>query len=657
MKEKRLAFFKFTVLVMVILEIYSIIELAKFGTRPYIIFAVAMTIICVMFILQLIIAQDNMHKFVAELDSNISLTEKESLYSFPVSSVITDENYKIVWCNKFFTDNIKISTDPFGAELSDIFTVDIEELERNNTVSAFCDEKVYTITSEKSLNNLKILCFQDISEYHNLQEVYRLTRPYVVIITVDNYEDLMQNLKESDKSRVVGEMEKLFEDFISSTNGFLKKVSQNTFFAVIEEQYLSLIIEEKFKILDTARKIKVDDRLNLTLSIGVGYGASTLAESEVFAKQSLDMALGRGGDQAAVKTDTGFRFYGGVSKGIEKQSRIKTRIIANALQEFIHNSSDVYIMGHKFGDLDSIGAAVGLAASIATMGKPVKVVVDPEKNLAKPIIDRIKANNEGDMFIDEKTALEKFSGESLLIIVDTHNPDIIESPLLYAKAKGKLVVIDHHRKTVNFIDNAVIFHHEPYASSACEMVTEIIQYFQNTSKIQPYHADALLAGITLDTKNFVMKTGVRTFEAAAFLRKNGADTVIVKSMFSGSMTAYKQRAKLVASAEIYNHCAIAVAEKNTENLRIVAPQASDELLNIVDVDASFVIYEYNGCVSVSARSFGTINVQLIMERLGGGGHQTMAATQIHGKPSSEVKEMLFSAIDEYIESCQLFLNN
>ncbi len=638
---------------MIILEMYSVIELAKQGTRPYILFAIAMVVICIAFIMQIIMANDNMHKFVAELNDDISLTEKESLYSFPVASAIIDENYKIIWCNKFFSENIVCHTEPFGAEISDIFMIDTDELERNNSAPAFCEGKSYMVTSEKSRNNLTVLCFQDISDYCNLQETYRITRPSVMIITIDNYEDLLQNSKESDKARVIGEIEKLFEEFISATNGFLKKVSKSMFFAVIEEQHLAYIIEERFKILDNARKIKVDERLNLTLSIGVGHGASTLAESEIFAKQALDMALGRGGDQAAVKTEAGFKFYGGVSKGIEKQSRIKTRIIATALQELIQNSSDVFIMGHRFGDLDSIGAAVGLAASIATMGKTAKVVVHPEKNLAKPIIERISQSGEKDMFISEETAVEKFDGRSLLIIVDTHNPDIIESNALYSKAKNNLVVIDHHRKTVNFIDNAVIFHHEPYASSACEMVTEIIQYFQNTSKIQPHHADALLAGITLDTKNFVMKTGVRTFEAAAFLRKNGADTIIVKSMFASSMESYKQRAELVSSAEIHKRCAIAVTENNSESMRITAPQASDELLNITDVDASFVIYGYNDCISVSARSLGAMNVQVIMEKLGGGGHQTMAATQIKGKSFAEVKNMLISAIDEYIENCQI----
>lgn len=646
MKEKNLILFKATVFAMILLEIYSVIELIKTHKSSYTLFFIAVIIVSIAFILQLVNAGDNVHKFVAKLDNDIDLTERESLYSFPAASVITDENNRIVWCNKYFLENV-VSSDPFGLNISEIFRFDMQELKNNNCVCAEYDGKKYNISCETKCQPLTVLCFQDITDYCLLQDRYKLTRPSVMIIMIDNYDDLFQNLKESDKARAVGDIEKLFEEFIASTNGFIRKSNKDLFVAVIEEQHLSQIIEQRFRILDNARKIKVSERLYLTLSIGVGHGASTLAESELYAKQALDMALGRGGDQAAVKTDSGFKFYGGVSKGIEKQSRIKTRIIATALQELISSSSDVLLMGHRFGDLDSIGAATGLAASIHNMGKSARVIADAETTLAKQIISRITEAGEGDMFIDEKTALEVIDNDTLLIIVDTHNKSIIESPAVYNKAKH-IVVIDHHRKTVNFIDNAVIFHHEPYASSACEMVTEIIQYFKNAGQIQPHHADALLAGITLDTKNFVVKTGVRTFEAAAFLRKCGADTIIVKSMFSGTMEAYKQKSDIVSSAEIYRRCAVAVAEKENPDVRITAPQASDELLNIKDVDASFVIYRCNGQTCISARSFGAMNVQVIMEMLGGGGHQTMAATQLSCDDYDKVKQMLKEAVDKYI---------
>lgn len=646
MKAKKFILLKITIFLMLLLEIFSTIALVQAGNSSYAFFFIAIIIVSVLFIIQLISANENIHKFIAEVNSDIQMTEKEGLYSFPVASMIVDEENKIIWCNKCFSENIMNEEEIFGNNINNLFDIDFSEFSRKSSVSAEFNGHTYMITRETSCKPLSLFCFQDITDYHKLQEKYKNTRQSVIIITVDNYEDLLQNSKESDKAHILGDIEKLFEEFISETNGFIKKISNNTFIAVIEQQFLSKIIEERFKILDNARKIKIDERINLTLSIGVGYDCDSLAESEIFAKQALDMALGRGGDQAAVKSDAGFQFYGGVSKGIEKQSRTKTRIIANALQELIHNSSEILIMGHRFGDLDSIGAASGLADTITDMGKSVKIVVDPVKNLALPIINRITEFGDGEIFIDEQTALGIIRDTTLLIVVDTHNKSLLESPALYEKAK-QVVVIDHHRKNINFIDNAVIFHNEPYASSTCEIVTEIIQYFQNIGKLQPHYADALFSGITLDTKNFVMKTGVRTFEAAAFLRKCGADTVAVKSMFSSSMEAYQQRSALVSSAEIYNSCAIAVSEDNAANMRVIAPQASDELLNITGVDASFVIYKSGNDMCISARSLGAVNVQIIMEKLGGGGHQTMAATQLSGKSAEEAKQMLTAAIDEY----------
>lgn len=632
---------------MIILEIFSTIALIKTENTKYSLLLIPTIVVSVLLVIQIISAQENIYKFVAQLNSDIKITERQGFYCFPVATLIVDNANKVIWCNKKFNDDILPESEAFGNSINDLFDTDYSKFDSESPFTIEYNEKVYQITKENSCYPLTLYCFQDITDYNSLREVYEKTRQSVVIITIDNYEELLQNSKESDKARVLGDIEKMFEDFISETNGFIRKVSNNTFIAVIEQQFLSKIIEERFKILDNSRKIKIDERINLTLSIGVGFGCNSLAESEAFAKQALDMALGRGGDQAAVKSNAGFQFYGGISKGVEKQSRTKTRVIANALQELIHNSSEVLIMGHRFGDLDSIGAAAGLVNSITEMGKVAKIVVDPEKNLAAPIIERISEFGDGDIFIEEEEALEIISDDTLLIIVDTHNKSLVESIKLYEEAE-KIVVIDHHRKNINFIDNAVIFHNEPYASSCCEIVTEIIQYFQNIGKLKPHYADALFSGITLDTKNFVMKTGVRTFEAAAFLRKCGADTIVVKSMFSNTIESYKLKAEIVSAAEIYECCAIATAEGNSSDLRIIAPQASDELLNITGVNASFVIYESNNNMCISARSLGAVNVQIIMEKLGGGGHHTMAATQLSDKTAEEAKEMLIAAIDEYI---------
>ena len=404
------------------------------------------------------------------------------------------------------------------------------------------------------------------------------------------------------------------------------------------------MIRGKFRILDDARTITVGERYAITLSIGVGHGASTLEESEAFAKQALDMALGRGGDQVALKTENGYKFFGGVSKGVEKKSRAKTRIIANAMQELIHTCDRVMIMGHRYGDLDSIGSAIGLAGAILQGGKPAHVVVDRQTTLAEVLIDRMEAEDIH-LTIDVPTALTQMTEQTLLIVVDTHSKDFVESVDLYQNAR-QVVVIDHHRKIVNFIDNAVIFYHEPYASSAAELVTELLQHFRNTEHLNPAYADVLLAGIMLDTKNFVMRTGVRTFEAAAYLRKMGADTIAVRQFFSSSIETYQHRAHLVSQAELYHHCAIAVADEVFNDIKLVAPQAADELLGIRSVAASFVLYSLNGEVNISARSMGSMNVQVVMEKLGGGGHQTMAATQIPDITVAEAKQQLLQVLAE-----------
>ncbi|MDE7099553.1 MAG: DHH family phosphoesterase, partial [Ruminococcus sp.] len=490
--------------------------------------------------------------------------------------------------------------------------------------------------------------FHDETEYFNLKKECEESHPNVVILTIDTYDEIMQNAKESEKAHASVEIEQLIEQFMNSTNGFVKKISSNTFYAVIEQRHLNEKIRDKFRILDLARNIKIAGKYPLTFSIGIGQGAKTLAESEKIARQCLDMALGRGGDQAVIKSENGYHFFGGVSKGVEKMSRTKTRIIANAMQDIIMNSDKIFIMGHRFGDLDSVGASCGMAGALKLIGKPVHIVVDKTTNLAVNLIERVESQTENDLFITPQIALDSLGDNDLLIIVDIHNTDCLESYELYDNMKKSVVIIDHHRRAVRSIENSVIFYHEPYASSASEMVTELIQYFRfvDDEKLPVYYAEALLAGIMLDTKSFVMRTGVRTFEAAAFLKKLGADTVAVKLLFSNSFEAYKDRSQIVSSAKIHKNCAIATADFKCDDIRIVAPQAADELLNITNVDASFVIYKTGNTINISARSLGAVNVQVIMELLGGGGHQTMAATQLKDKSINEAFNLLVDAVDK-----------
>ena len=619
-----------------------------------IVFTILSLLISILIALNVKSLKRNMYSFFAEVNRKTSKIETCALYDYPSPLVIINKKNIIVWYNKNFHKFFKHHSELFGQNLDELLHTNINSLRKShhNTIDVKLDNKIYkifTVAYGDYKTDLSMICFEDITELQNITKLYEQSKPVVMSVSIDNFEDIFQNSKESDKAHIQAIVEQLLEEYLSKSDCIISRISHDKYTIVIKQQYVLKMMENKFDILDKAREIVTADKTNLTLSIGIGLDYNSLAESEQSAKQALDMALGRGGDQCAVKTsDGGFQFFGGVSKGIEKHSKIKSRIIATAIQELVSNYDNVYVMGHRFGDLDSIGSAVGLADAFSQMGKHAYVVTDFERTLAKPLIDYVTHQAQENIFISVSDALSMFkNNNSCLVIVDTHNKDIIESKDLYEVA-DQIIVVDHHRKSVNFIDNAVIFHHEPFASSASEMVTELIQYFKIPNKISPYTADALLSGIMLDTKNFVMKTGVRTFEAAAFLKKNGADTIAVKTLFSNSINSYKARANIVASAEIYRCCAIAEITETVENIMIVAPQSADELLNITGVDASFVIFKTVDCIQISARSFGKMNVQIVMEKLGGGGHQTMSATQIRDKSMKEVYLMLISAIDSVL---------
>lgn len=590
-------------------------------------------------------------QYYARIDDELEAKMHMSVHNFPMSAVIIDSAGRIVWTNGKFTEEFPECCE-YGKELSDITDIPAADFFTDDGVTITYKDSVYKVFArvpdEEEAKELTLLFFKNITDITALETEKKLSQPVVILFMVDGYEELISGCLESEKAHVSVQIDKLLEDFAGQTTGVLRKNASDRFIAVIEERHLQEILRNKVEILDKAREIFVNDRLNVTMSIGIGRTGKTLKESEQFARQALEMALGRGGDQAAVKTVNGFEFYGGVSKGVERHTKVKTRIIANSLLELVDNADKIFIMGHNYSDLDSVGSSVGLTCAIRNLGKSAWAVCDYNTSLAKVLIDRFPhVDGEEPLFREPADAIEELTDNSLLIICDTHNPLIIESKELYEKAK-KVVVIDHHRKMVNYIDNAVIFHHEPYASSASEMVTELIQYFGEAGKLRAVQAECLLAGIMLDTKNFVMKTGVRTFEAAAVLRKMGADTITVKKMFSSSIDSYKRKTQIVAEAEIYRKCAIAPCDFYADDLRIVAPQAADELLTIKNVDASFVLYKtMSNEISISARSMGNLNVQLIMEALGGGGHQTMAGAQLKNETLSEALEVLKKSIDDY----------
>lgn len=594
-------------------------------------------------------------QYSALITEEIKSENKMSLYSLPMGVVITDFSRKIVWYNKNFAEFFKEEA-VYGNSIDVISRLPLDRFTVKGGVEIKYKDRYYraygNAPSDQEEKNIFLIYINDVTEHVNMQIEKKLSHPVVMLIMIDSFDELFSSSLESETAHVTVQIDRILEDFIAETTGLLRK-QRDRFWAVVEERHIAKLIESKVKLLDKAREIQVNDRMNVTLSIGIGRTASTIAESEGYAKQALEMAQGRGGDQAAIKTASGFEFYGGVSKGVERANKIKARIIANQLIQLVEASDRVYIMGHKFSDLDSVGSSVGLACAIRNLGHTAHVVVDSLASLSTQLIDRLKASEDGknSLFMSPSEAVDSITDSSLLIISDTHNPLMLESSELHLRAK-QVVIIDHHRKTVNYIDNSIIFYHEPFASSASEMVTEILNYFGKAGKVTALQAEALLAGIMLDTKNFTIKTGVRTFEAAAFLRKLGADTVNVKGLFANSLESYRQKAALVSNSEIYKRCAIAYTTMYSPEMRLVAPQAADELLGIENVDASFVYYKSGGDeIYISARSLGALNVQLVMEHLGGGGHQTMAATQLHGGVTmEEAGRRLKEAIDDYYES-------
>lgn len=595
-------------------------------------------------------------KYSLDVSSLLSTVHADALDDFPMPVIVLSENGEIMWYNRMCHANVFRSDEMNGRNISEFFTtISFQEGRQSDSVvqlsyqnSKYTGYILHTVRENTKVNLLYLV---DDTELKSFRERYLRTRITVMVIMIDNYEELLQSARENGTSQMVPEIEYAIERYMKGYGGLLCRLERDRFIAFVEESAMQQIIASRFSLLDTVRKMEITQRQPATLSIGVGQHAASLTEAEKMARQALDMSLGRGGDQAAIKTQAGYEFYGGVSKGVEKRTKVKTRIVATALAELITGSSNVIIMGHRFSDLDCIGSAVGLYKAVRILGKEACIAIHGERTLAGPLIEKLRPAGYGEVFREPESLLDSVNQDTLLIVVDVHSKNFLESRELYEKCRS-VVVIDHHRKMVDYIDNAVIFYHEPYASSASEMVSELVQYFDMPKNLGRIEAEALLSGIMLDTKNFVMKSGVRTFEAAAYLKRLGADTVEVRRLFSSPMEDYQKRARIVSSATVYHRCAIAMSPGMVEDIKLVAPQAADELLSITNVDASFVLFETPGQVEISARSMGAVNVQLVMERMGGGGHLNMAAAQIREADIEDVYQRLLGAIDDYFDTLE-----
>lgn len=598
------------------------------------------------------VSRDN-QKFFDLLRNAIFGVQEDSLTQFPMATVIARGSGEIVWENPQFVNEIFGGEELFTKNLFELLpSIDFTQHHFEKGYNIVLNEKQYTcyvVRSEQNAQPVFMVYFVDDHKLKVDAQEYLDSKPWVCLMLIDNYTELFTNAKENERSKIMGDIEQIIESFAESYKGLIRKLDKDRYMVVLEDRYMKEILAQKFQILNSIRSVETGERIPATMSIGVGSMLGDLHESEYMSRQALDMALGRGGDQAAVRLETGYEFYGGISKGVEKRNKVRTRIVANAINELVDISDNIFVMGHRFADLDSLGSCIGIHSALKDRGKDIKIVLNTQTCLAQSLYNKIiQSPSYQSVFISPEEAEMSANKKSLIIIVDTHVRTLVECPELCRKSKN-IVVIDHHRKMVDHIDDAIVFFHEPFASSAAEMVTELIQYLSKKPAVLVEEAEAVLAGIMLDTKNFTIRTGVRTFEAAAVLRKMGADTIEVRKLFSSSMETYQQKTRLVAGAEAYRGCALAVTEGPLDDIRIVTAQAADELLTISDVDASFVMYESDGVCSISARSMGKINVQLIMESLGGGGHQTMAAVQIPDTNVEAGRQKLLTAIDKYID--------
>lgn len=494
---------------------------------------------------------------------------------------------------------------------------------------------------------LATIYFADMTEMFNVRDEFMRTRPIVSIVLIDNYDELTSNLSDSAVSTLDAQLNDVIANWTAGLEALCRKTERNRYLVIFESKDLAKLQENRFSVLlDDVRHVSSSSGMSATISLGIGKDGGSFAENYRFAALAIEMSLSRGGDQAVIKDRFNFTFYGSRTKETDRHTRVRSRVVAGSLSELIGQSSTIYIMGHRMADLDALGSAVGLLCLCRTKGRPARIVIDLQKNACQSLIEELKASQDyADLFISGQDALVEADNRSLLIVVDTNRPDQVEcKPLL--ESISRVAVIDHHRRAADYIEQPVLNLHEPYASSASELVTELLQYAVNQRDVKPLEAQALLAGIVLDTKNFSIRTGSRTFESAAYLRKAGADPVEVKKLFQSDLDDTLMRYRVVQAARLYRS-ELAIACIDETITRVIASQAADELINISGITASFVLFPDREQVIISARSIGSCNVQAVLEKLGGGGNGATAGAQIKGKPLREVLQELVAAIDAF----------
>ena len=528
--------------------------------------------------------------------------------------------------------------------------------EKNNNIKSIIEDFNFDKEQQKTIINNRwynIIVNKDKEDYNlffNEIEVLDEYKTTIGLIVIDNYEEVLDTLEEFKHPLIIAIVDRKIKKMAKDLGGIVKKFEKDKYILILSQRDLNKLKEEKFTILDGIREIDMGNSIPVTLSIGIGTNGENLDENMEYARACIDLALSRGGDQVVIKDGQNYQFFGGHSKEGTKNSRVRARVKAYALTELIEDASNVIIMGHRHTDLDCIGAGIGVYSIVSSLEKDCKIVLNEVTTSVSYLYDRVRLDEKyKDVFITSEEALKLVNRKTLLIIVDVYKQGLCECPDLIDKVK-KIVVFDHHRKGADYIENAVLTYHEPYASSTCELITEMLMYINKNIPIKQVEADAILAGIIVDTKNFAFKTGIKTFESAAFLKKKGADTIRVKKLFKNSLDNYSVRSNVVKNMKVYRETmAISVLEEKIENPLLVVAQACDELLNIDNINVSFVLCKIGNNISISARSFGEINVQMLMEKLGGGGHQSISATQIPDVTIEEAINMLKEVIDEYVK--------
>ena len=558
----------------------------------------------------------------------------------------------VLWYNEQFRVRILGGVDVLTSRVQKVLPgLDLQQCrQQSGQLLTFSDGawSVHSSTVPGDAESMTLLVLNEETALRRIEAEYKASRPGYLVFLVDGYDDVFGDMLDSERARLLEGINRILEDMIGRGNGFLRRVASGRYIAVVEDRQMEQFANRGYDVLDKIRAL--DPSVNLSLSIGIGRGAKTLREAQDMAVQALDMAQGRGGDQAAEMTPDGFTFYGGVSHGVEKRSKVRSRFVADQLVKLIKEADHVVIMGHRMSDLDAIGSAEGVLRICKICDVPAVIAVRRDATLAGSLIDALCAAGQRDDFIDPKDALPIISKHTLCIVVDTYQVGLVESKEILEKC-GKVAVIDHHRKGVGYIEKPALVCHEPYSSSASELVTELLQYVgERDDKPNRVEAEGLLSGIMLDTQDFTLHTGVRTFEAAAALRRYGAETERVRQLFDVTMVEYNAKSALVEAAKMYRNCAISVGSEVPPEARVAVAQAANDLLRIQGVDASFVAVQAGSGMNISARSLGAVNVQVIMESLGGGGHQTMAAAQLRHITAQAARARIETAIDNYYAS-------